>query len=165
VLWSGIVASVVFAVSIILSGMYSDRIGRRRIVLASCALSVPWGFALFPVLDTGSTLAFVAALSATLCVMGISYGPAGALLPEMFRTEYRYTGAGMAYALAAVLGGATAPILAAELVSRDASDKIGWMLAAFGVLSFVCTLALSETRNRAMESDQVRDIAGATVRS
>ena len=47
----------------------------------------------------------------------------------------------------------------------DASDKIGWMLAAFGVLSFVCTLALSETRNRAMESDQAGDIAGATVRS
>lgn len=150
VLTVGVIGSVVFAVSIVLSGIYSDRIGRRRVVLASCALSVPWGFLLFPLLDTGSAFAFGVGLSVTLCVMGISYGPAGALLPEMFRTEYRYTGAGMAYALAAVLGGATAPILAAELVSRGASDKIGWMLAGFGLLSFLCTLALPETRDREM---------------
>jgi nitrate/nitrite transporter NarK len=128
-------------------------------VLFACALSIPWGLVLFPVLDTGSPVAFAVALSVTLCIMGISYGPAGAMLPELFETEYRYTGAGLAYALAAVAGGATAPLIAAEIVPTHGSEAVGWMLAGFGALSFVCTWALAETRHRAMDPDVLPAVA------
>lgn len=70
-------------------------------VIGSCLVAIPGGLALFPILDTGSAAAFFVGLTMTLAIMGISYGPAGALLPEMFKTEYRYTGAGMAYAIVA----------------------------------------------------------------
>ena len=151
VLSLGLLAAVVFAAATALSATYSDRIGRRTMVLASCVLAIPGGLALFPLIDTGSPVAFFLGLALTLVIMGISYGPAGALLPEMFRTEYRYTGAGMAYAIAGVIGGGTAPILAAQLASRHGGAAIGWMLAGFGVLSLVCTLFLPETRHRGME--------------
>ena len=159
VLSLGLLAATVFCAAIILSAIYSDRIGRRKMVLASCIVAIPGGLVLFPLLDTGSPLAFLAGLALALVIMGVSYGPAGALLPEMFHTEYRYTGAGMAYAIAGVIGGGTAPMLAAELTSRYGSTAVGWMLAGFGLLSFACALALPETRHRDME-DTESDAAG-----
>ncbi len=76
-----------------LSALYSDRVGRRRVIMVSCGFSVVWALALFPLLDTGSPVAFVIGMMVTLAIFGITYGPCGALLPEMFATRYRYTGA------------------------------------------------------------------------
>ena len=160
VLSLGVLAAGVQALATLVSGKYSDRIGRRRVVLFACAVSIPWGLVLFPILDTGSPVAFAVGLSVTLCIMGISYGPAGALLPEIFQTSYRYTGAGLAYALAAVAGGATAPLIAARIVPDHGSQAVGWMLAGFGLLSLVCAWALAETRHRAMEPEPVVSTGG-----
>ncbi|MEE2032328.1 MFS transporter [Rhodococcus sp. CC-R104] len=150
VLLVGIASSVVFGISIILSALYSDRVGRRRVIMVSCAFSVLWALALFPLLDTGSPVAFVVGMMVTLAIFGIAYGPCGALLPEMFATRYRYTGAGLGYNLAGVLGGAIPPLLAAPLAASFGGIAIGIMLAAFGLLSLVCTAAMVETRDRAL---------------
>ncbi|MBM7367980.1 MFS transporter [Gordonia hydrophobica] len=163
VLSLGFVAALAFCASIVFSAMFSDRIGRRTMVIASCALAIPGGLILFPLLNTGSPAAFLAGLSLALVIMGISYGPAGALLPEMFRTEYRYTGAGMAYAIAGVLGGGTAPMLAAELMARFDSNSVGWMLTGFGIVSLACAFALPETQNRALESAEPQPADQDTV--
>lgn len=152
VLTVGLLAAVVFGAAIVVSGIYSDRVGRKRVLLAASAVSIPWSLVLFPLLDTGSTAAFALGLFGTLAIFGIAYGPAGALLPEMFATRYRYTGAGMAYNLAGVIGGGTAPILATKLTASEGSGAVGLMLAGFGLLSLVCSLALPETRDRAMET-------------
>ncbi|GAA4432769.1 MHS family MFS transporter [Actinokineospora soli] len=151
VLSLGVASTVVFGAAIVLSGIYSDRVGRKRVVLAACLVSVPWSFVMFPLLDTGSAVAFALTLMVTMAIFGVAYGPAGALLPEMFRTRYRYTGAGIAYNLAGVIGGGTAPILAADLSAAHGGQAVGYVLAAFGLLSVICTLALPETRDRAME--------------
>jgi len=151
VLTIGLGGAVVFGIVIAVAGIYSDRIGRKKVVLASCLVSVPWGFVLFPLLDTGSGTAFALGLYGTLVIFAASYGPAGALLPEMFKTEYRYTGAGMAYNLAGVIGGGTAPMIASHLSETGRTDQIGLVLAGFGLLSVICALMLPETSNRSME--------------
>ncbi|MCK0093766.1 MHS family MFS transporter [Rhodococcus sp. F64268] len=150
VLVVGIIAAIVFGVAIIVSALYSDRIGRRKVIMISCGLAVVWALALFPLLDSGSPVAFVIGVCITLAIFGIAYGPCGALLPEMFQTRYRYTGAGLGYNLAGVLGGAIPPLLAAPLAASFGSIAIGIMLAGLAVLSFVCTAALVETRDRAL---------------
>jgi MFS family permease len=150
VLSLGLLGALVFGITIVASGVWSDRIGRKKVVVAACAVSVPWGLVLFPLLETGTAGAFALGLIGTLAIFGVSYGPAGALLPEMFRTEYRYTGAGMAYNLAGVIGGATAPILAARFTEAGDTSHVGLMLAGFGLLSLVCALALPETKHRTM---------------
>ncbi|MEV5002529.1 MFS transporter [Nocardioides sp. LML1-1-1.1] len=152
VLTMGVVGAVVFGALVTLSAVYSDRVGRRKVVLASCLVAVPWGFVLFPILDHGTATSFAIGLFGTLAIFAVSYGPAGAMLPEMFRTEYRYTGAGMAYNLAGVIGGGTAPYLASDLVEAGHTSAVGWMLAAFGALSVVCVLLMAETRHRAMSA-------------
>ncbi|MFD0365560.1 MFS transporter [Nocardia sp. GCM10030253] len=150
VLTVGIAAAVAFGAAIIVSAMYSDRIGRRRVIMASCGLAVAWALVLFPILDTRSPVAFVIGVVTTLSIFGIAYGPCGALLPEMFQTRYRYTGAGLGYNLAGVLGGAIPPLIAAPLASSYGSNAIGIMLAALAALSFFCTKALVETKDLTM---------------
>jgi metabolite-proton symporter len=150
VLTVGIVSAVVFGLTIIVSALYSDRIGRRRVIMISCALAVVWALALFPLLDTGSPVAFAIGVMVTLAIFGVAYGPCGALLPEMFQTRYRYTGAGLGYNLAGVLGGAVPPLIAAPLASAYGSAAIGVMLAGLAVVSLVCTKALVETKDEAL---------------
>jgi MFS family permease len=150
VLTVGIVSAVVFGLTIIVSALYSDRIGRRRVIMISCALAVVWALALFPLLDTGSPVAFAVGVMVTLAIFGVAYGPCGALLPEMFQTRYRYTGAGLGYNLAGVLGGAVPPLIAAPLASAYGSAAIGVMLAGLAVVSLVCTKALVETKDEAL---------------
>ncbi|MCF7552299.1 MFS transporter [Pseudonocardia sp. WMMC193] len=144
VLALGIVAAVVFGAAIVVSGALSDRIGRRRLIIGSSAAGIVWALVLFPLLDTGSPLAFAIGLTVTLVIFAVAYGPAGALLPELFETRHRYTGAGLGYNLAGVLGGAIPPLLAPGLAASFGSIAIGVMLSVTGVIALVCTLALRE---------------------
>ncbi|GEL17750.1 MFS transporter [Pseudonocardia asaccharolytica] len=160
VLTLGIAAAVVFGLVIVAAGIWSDRIGRRGVIMTSCALGAVWALVLFPLLDTGSAVAFGIGLTVTLAIFGVSYGPAGAFLPELFETRYRYTGAGMGYNLAGVLGGAVPPLLAPQLAASFGSIAIGVMLAALAVLSFFCTRALAETKDRRIQ-DEPADAAVA----
>ncbi|MFC5997056.1 MFS transporter [Pseudonocardia hispaniensis] len=161
VLTLGIAAAVVFGLVIVAAGIWSDRIGRRGVIMTSCALGVVWALVLFPLLDTRSAVAFGIGLTVTLAIFAISYGPAGAFLPELFETRYRYTGAGMGYNLAGVLGGAIPPLVAPQLAASFGSIGIGVMLAGLAVLSFFCTRALAETKDRRMQDVEPAGAAAA----
>ncbi|MFD4458613.1 MFS transporter [Nocardia sp. NPDC058480] len=150
VLTVGIGAALIFGAAIIVSALYSDRLGRRRVIMVSSGLAVVWSLMLFPLLDTKSPVAFAIGVGITLAIFGIAYGPCGALLPEMFQTRFRYTGAGLGYNLAGVLGGAIPPLIAAPLSASFGSISIGVMLSGLAVLSLVCTKALVETKDQAM---------------
>lgn len=78
VLALGILGGGVFALMTILSALYSDRVGRRRLVIYANAVAVPWSLLLFPVLDIGTPWAFAVGLSVTQGIVGIAYGPVGA---------------------------------------------------------------------------------------
>ncbi|QBS44753.1 MFS transporter [Nocardia sp. CS682] len=150
VLTVGIAAAAVFGAAIVFSALYSDRLGRRLVIMVSSGLAVVWSLALFPLLDSGSRPAFVISVLTTLAIFGVAYGPCGALLPEMFQTRYRYTGAGLGYNLAGVLGGAIPPLIATPLASAYGSNAIGYMMAGLALVSFFCTKALVETKDRAL---------------
>jgi metabolite-proton symporter len=153
VLILNIVAAAVFGLVTAISGVVSDRFGRRNVILACCALSIPWALVLFPIMGTGSGTGFAIGLIGTLAIFGIAYGPVGAYLPEMFATRYRYTGAGMGYNLGGVLGGAVAPLVAAQLAGSFGSVAVGLMLAGFGLLSLVCVIAIGETKHRSVDTE------------
>jgi MFS family permease len=136
---------VVMALATAVSSVLSDRFGRRRTLLAGCVAAAGWGWVLFPLMETGSVPLIGLALGGALGLMGLVYGPMGAYLPELFRTEFRYSGASVAYSLGGVLGGAVPPLAATALQASGAGvTAVGAYVSAMAVLSLLCLLALPE---------------------
>jgi hypothetical protein len=108
------------------------------------AAALVFGPVFFPSLDA------VAGTAAALATVGVAplVRPAAAFLPELFATRYRYTGAGVAFNLAAILGGVVPAVLAAALQARFGGLAVGVLPAGLGLLGLCCTLALPETRDR-----------------
>ena len=147
----GVVAGCIFFATIAIAAVLSDRIGRRPVVLMSCCLSVPWTLVLFPLLNTGNLAVFCASIVITLIITGIGFGPAAAFLPELFESRYRYTGAGLGYNLAGILGGAIPPIIATQLIAGPGSIWVGVMLAVLSLVSVLCLISLKETLGEDMD--------------
>ncbi|UVE96195.1 MFS transporter [Dietzia sp. B32] len=153
VLGMGMIAALIFGAAIAISAMYSDRIGRKKVIGTSVALAVVWALFVFPILDTGSPIAFAIVLFVTLIIFGIAYGPAGALLPELFQARYRYTGAGLGYNLAGILGGALPPLAAAAMVAAGNTLGVGIMLSLLSAMSMLCVVAMTESSKNVMNAD------------
>ncbi len=147
ILTAHIIAAAALVVVCVFAALHSDRIGRRRVMLIGSIAAVPTGLIVFPLINNGGTSSFAVTMCLILIPVGISYGPAAAYLPELFETRYRYTGAGLGYNLAGVLGGAIPIVLAPEILDAWGSNGIGIYLAGLAVLSTACILALPETRD------------------
>ncbi|MBV9141324.1 MAG: MHS family MFS transporter [Pseudonocardiales bacterium] len=149
-----IVVGAVMVLSTALSAVSSDRLGRRTLIMAFCVGAAVWSLLLFPLLDTRSPVAFGVGVIVTVGLQGVGYGPAGAFLPETFPTRYRYTGAGVSYSLAGIVGGAMPPLVAAPLAAACGSFAIGILLCGLALLSLACTNALPETKGRDLQQAQ-----------
>ena len=93
----------------------SDRVGRKQIYRWGAILTGVWGFALFPLIDTGNPLMITLAVTVGMIFLGMQYGPQAAYFTELFSTEVRYSGASLGYQIGAILGGALAPTIAVLL--------------------------------------------------
>ncbi|ORA34987.1 MFS transporter [Mycobacterium aquaticum] len=153
ILGVGVLAGVALMAFSAISAVLCDRYGRRRIILTGFALALPWAFVVMPLIDSHSPVGFAVAIAGIFCIFGLSYGPIGSFLPEIFATRYRYTGAGMAFNLAGIVGGAIPPLVAGALVASLGSWAVGLMIAFFVVVSIVCTALLPETKGAALGQD------------
>lgn len=151
ILGFGMIAAVVLGVVTAAAAIISDKVGRKKVIAAAYVGAFFWSLMLFPLLDTGSPIAFLIGITVTLCLYGVANGPAGALLPEMFQSRFRYTGAGLSYNLGGIIGGAIPPILAAQIVANYPSFWVGVLLAGLSAVSLICVLALPETKDNSLE--------------
>ena len=165
VLTANIVAGLVFAAATIVSAIWSDRVGRRRLIIAGNLFSTVWAVVVFQVIGSVGAFGYGLALSLTMVGVGVIYGPVGSYVPELFAARHRYTGAGVAYSLAGILGGSIPPIVAAVLAAEFGTASVGFYLAAMGVLSLVCVYFLSETRATELDRDEARRNDLVTVRA
>ncbi|QYC43407.1 Inner membrane metabolite transport protein YhjE [Nonomuraea coxensis DSM 45129] len=145
-------AGVLFmAAGTIASSLVSDRLGRRRTLIIGCGPAIVWGLVMFPLMETRSVALVGVALAGTLGLMGLVFGPMGGYLPELFRTEHRYSGASVAYSLGGVLGGAVPPLVATGLQAGGlGTAAAGAYVSATALLSLLCLLALPETGDRTL---------------
>jgi metabolite-proton symporter len=146
VLTVGVLGGVAMLVSTALAAVLCDRVGRRRVILTGFCLAAPWSFVVMPLIDTDSTLLFGVAIMVTYGILGIASGPMAAFLPEIFATRYRYSGAGLAFNLGGIVGGAVPPILAGPLVDAFGPLSIGVMMASLVTVSLATTYLLPETK-------------------
>ena len=82
-----------------------------------------------------------------LGLMGFTFGPMAALLPELFPTEVRYSGASLAYNFGAIVGASVPTLVALELNKSYGLWGVGLYMAVNGVLTLGALLALRETRD------------------
>lgn len=161
VLLANAVAGLVLCLSVIGSAIASDRFGRRQVLLTGTLLGLVVGPIAFAVMQPGSVVSYVVAMGVLMLAIGIPYGPAAAYLPELFEARYRYTGAGMAYNLAGVLGGAIPLIVADPLLDRWGTNGLAGFVTFLALVSTGCLLGMRETKGQ--EIDAEPDAEPATV--
>jgi len=90
----------------------------------------------------------VAMLIVGLSLMGLTYGPLGTVLSELFPTAVRYTGSSLAFSIAGILGASLTPYIATKLATAYGLQYVGYYLTAAAVLTIVGLLAIRETKNK-----------------
>ncbi|PVZ16027.1 MULTISPECIES: MFS transporter [unclassified Pseudomonas] len=130
-----------------ISAWLSDRFGRKPVLLVSGLLAVASGFAMAPLLTQGSSASVTLFLCIELFLMGATFAPMGALLPELFPTRVRYTGASAAYNLGGIVGASAAPFFAQKLVTMGGLGYVGGYVSGAALLSVIAVLCLKETRD------------------
>ncbi|MDO3619488.1 MFS transporter [Ralstonia pseudosolanacearum] len=140
-------AVVFMALATPLSAWASDRWGRKPVLLTGILAATLSGFTMAPLLGSGSTPLVALFLILELFLMGVTFAPMGALLPELFPTHVRYTGAGVSYNLGGILGASIAPYIAQVLAAQGGLAWVGAYVSAAAAVSLAGVLCMRETRD------------------
>ena len=140
------VAVLFFAATIPFSAWFADRFGRRFAMLAASVAVLLFGIFFGPLFELGSAWGVLLFLVVGLGVMGLTYGPCGTILAEMFPTPVRYTGASLAFNLAGIIGASPAPYIATKLADRYGLQAVGWYLAAAALLTLLALVLVPRAR-------------------
>jgi MHS family shikimate/dehydroshikimate transporter-like MFS transporter len=151
VLWAVNVAAAVEFFTIPLYGILSDWWSRKAVYTGGCLFLIAFALPYYALLQTGEPawiiLATVVALAGG---HGLLYGVQASLIPELFGTRLRYTGASIGYQLAAPVAGGLSPLIAVWLVNTYPGQF--WPLAQYviviSVISLACVQFLAETSRK-----------------
>ncbi|PWV55197.1 MULTISPECIES: MFS transporter [Nocardiopsis] len=136
-----------FALFTPISGLLADRFGRRPVLITVTSAIIVFGFAMGPLMGSGGTVGVMAFLIIGLSLMGLTFGPMAAVLPELFPTKVRYTGASAAYNLASLLGASFAPYIATWLAGTFGLAWVGGYLIVVGTITLGALIVSRETRH------------------
>jgi len=126
-----------FGLTIPLSAALADKFTARGMLMIAALIVVVFGLFFAPIFGTGSKTQVLIFLCLGLGLMGLTYGPIGASLSEMFPTAVRYTGSSMTFNLGGILGGSFAPYIAKYLGDHYGLQFVGYYMSAAGLLTFV----------------------------
>ena len=149
-LWMLMLAVIGFGVMVPIAGLLADRFGRRKTMIVITLLIIGFSLVFPSLLGSGNQALIMAFLVCGLSIMGLTFGPMGALLPELFPTEVRYTGASFSYNLSSILGASVAPYIATWLAHAYGLFYVGLYLAAMACLTLIALILCKETRNQSL---------------
>jgi metabolite-proton symporter len=144
----GAVAEVV---TMPLFGLISDRTSRKGAYVAGCVVLMVLAWPYYLLLNTREPTWIIVA---TVLVMAgghaLLYSVQASLIPELFGTRLRYTGASLGYQLAAPVAGGLSPIIAATLVKLypDQPAPLAMYIILISAVSLACVLYLAETSRK-----------------
>jgi metabolite-proton symporter len=134
-----------FAITIPLSAVLAER-GRRRVMIGVTVAIAIFGLFLAPLFVAGTTGALLM-MAIGLALMGVTYGPLGTVISELFPTKVRYTGSSLAFSFAGILGASLAPYIATWLARNYGLQYVGYYLSAAAVLTLLGLLSIRETKD------------------
>lgn len=140
-------ATLSFAAFIPISAILAEKFGRRSTSVAVCIAAALFGLVFSRMLESGSTPVVFLFLCTGLAIMGLTYGPIGTVLSEIFPISVRYTGSALTFNLAGIFGASFAPLIATKLATSYGLYAVGYYLTTASILSMLAFLALRETKN------------------
>jgi metabolite-proton symporter len=139
-----------FAVTIPLSAVIADKRGRMPMLIFATIAIIAFGLLVEPLFGSGTRAGVLAFLAIGLACMGLTYGPLGTALAELFPTAVRYTGASLTFNLAGIVGASLAPYLATWLATHYGLVAVGYYLSGSGLVTLIAMLMIhARQKNRA----------------
>ena len=143
-----LISAIVFAIFISISGLYADKIGRRKWLIWTTVSILIFALCMPLFLGNGTPASVFAFLVIGMALMGMTFGPMAALLPELFPTEVRYSGASLAYNIASIIGATIAAMISLKINALYGLMGVGIYLAINAFLTLLALLASKETKKR-----------------
>jgi MFS transporter, MHS family, shikimate and dehydroshikimate transport protein len=136
----GLLVGAISIVTIPLFALAADRFGRRRVYITGAAIGTLSAVPFFLALDARSTfwiVVFAVMLANVAHDMLVSVQQP--MFTQLFGTEFRYSGAGVGYQVASVVGGGFTPFIAVALVNMAGGSwhPVAAYLAAGCLLSML----------------------------
>jgi MFS family permease len=141
-----LLAVVFFGLLIPVAAVIADRIGSRAMMIAASVVLALFGLCFGWLFGSGQTLLVTLFLILGQCAIGLTYGPLGTLLSEMFPAEVRYTGASLTFNLAGILGASLAPYVAMSLATSHGVQYVGYYLSGSALVSLAALVLTGQAR-------------------
>lgn len=126
-----------FAATIPVSALLADRLGRLEVLIGATIAISAFGLAVAPLFGSGTSAGVLTYLCLGLALMGLTYGPLGTALAELFPTAVRYTGASLSFNLAGIVGASVAPYIARTLAQSYGLPSVGYYLSGAGIVTLI----------------------------
>jgi metabolite-proton symporter len=145
-----LVGILFFALTIPASALFAER-GRRSTLLAVTAAIAAFGLVMAPMFEAGTTGAMLA-MAVGLSLMGMTYGPLGTVLSELFPTAVRYTGSSLTFNFAGIFGASLAPYIATRLATNYGLRYVGYYLTVAALITIAGLLLIPETKGESLRA-------------
>lgn len=133
-------AVLFFAVTIPISALLADKYGRRITMIIISIAMMLFGLLIAPMFVANSMISVTIFLSLGLALMGMTYGPLGTMLSELFPAEIRYTGVSLTFNLGGIFGASLAPYAATWLATNYGLHYVGFYLSGAAALTLIALL-------------------------
>jgi MFS family permease len=149
-----LIAVLFFAAMLPVTGWLIDRFGRRPTLLVISVGIIAYGAVFRPLLsaDHASSATVLIFLITGMALTGLAYGPMSAVLPELFPTNVRYTGSGISFNIASILGASVAPFIATWLTTNHGVTYVGIYLMVMAAIGLFAQLAMPETGSSPLDT-------------
>ncbi|MFC2130918.1 MFS transporter [Bacteroidota bacterium] len=147
------ISMVFLLIMIPVMGHISDRVGRKKVLMAGQIGFVLFTIPLFLLIDMAEHWHILVAQLAFAVLVATQQGVMPAALVERFPTRIRYTGLSISYNIGLALFGGTTPMLATWLIHEFEGNVLlpGFYLMMSGIISLIAVSKFKETYKNELE--------------
>lgn len=142
-----LIGAVVFGIFTSIAGLGADKFGRKKWMTVITIAIFIFSLTIPSLLNNASEQGVLTFLILGMALMGLTFGPMAALLPELFPTEVRYSGASLSYNLASIIGASVPTLIAIELNANYGLWGIGIYSAVNALITLIALHSIKETKN------------------
>jgi MHS family proline/betaine transporter-like MFS transporter len=136
----------------VLGGWMSDRLGRRRMMLALTVATMAAIYVALPIMLAGSPLEFMFGQILMALPLGMALGLQGAMLVEIFPLRTRVTSMSFGYSVTLALSGGVAPLAASWLIRETGNVMVpAYYVMVYGVIGLLLLWPMQETNTRSLD--------------